>query len=376
MKKSFADILEGVADGQRRKVAAKLPEWAGVEGLEYPDALCLEQCSGTAAAIHKASFIPEGCRIADLTGGLGVDCWAFSRRASAVLHIERKAALQAAAAGNFTKLGAGNIISMNLEVVPDGGPWLDALKEFHPDWIYADPARRDGLGKKVFLLEDCQPDILGLLPSLYGIAGTVMLKLSPMADISMLASRFGKHLREVHVVGVSGEVKELLCLLSAEEEEGWCTVVENVSDAASPFRFSPEEESSAEAVFRGMEGLEGLWLYEPTAPMMKAGAFKLPCARFGMQKLGHSVHLYVSGTQADGAAGLFKEFRILEAVPFGKAAMKELGKKYPKAEVSAKGIPMTSEELRAKIGCRTGSDIHIFGCGTTAGRFLIAAVRQ
>ena len=83
MKRSFADILGDVAALQRKKVEAKLPGWADVDGLEFPDALCLEQCSGTAAALHKASFIPEGCRIADLTGGLGVDSWAFSRRASA-----------------------------------------------------------------------------------------------------------------------------------------------------------------------------------------------------------------------------------------------------------------------------------------------------
>ena len=376
MKRSFADILGDVAALQRKKVEAKLPGWADVDGLEFPDALCLEQCSGTAAAIHKASFIPEGCRIADLTGGLGVDSWAFSRRASAVLYFERNAVLQEAAARNFIRLGADGIVTVNAEVSPEGGPWLQALREFKPDWIYADPARRDGLGKKVFLLEDCRPDIAALLPLLYENAGNILLKLSPMADISMLASRFSGHLRELHVVGLGGEVKELLCLLSAQEREGWTVSVEDAAGGTQAFSFSPGEEAAAEAVFHGPDGLEGLLLHEPTAPMMKAGAFKLPCSRFGMEKLGSSTHLYVAPSAIPEARGLFKLFRIMEVVPLNKASLKEIGKKYPRAEVSAKGIPKSSEELRTRTGCRTGSDIHVFGCGIAGGKYLIAAARQ
>ena len=225
MKRSFADILQGLDSDRAQKVARKLPAWAAVDGLEIPSALSLEQCSSSATAAYKASLagqavstsgfaaaLPdpiEPCPIStilDLTGGLGVDSFAFSQVAERVVYFERNAELAAAAGRNFARLGAGNIEVRCEEVTPE-----TELPE--ADLIYADPARRDAAGRKVFLLEDCTPDILTLLPLLLRKAPAVLVKLSPMADLAMLAERLGPALREIHVVECDGEVKELLCLL-------------------------------------------------------------------------------------------------------------------------------------------------------------------
>ena len=218
MKRSFADILQGLDSDRAQKVARKLPEWAAV-GAEIPSALALEQCSSSATAGYKAGLAaadvpPEAARmgtVLDLTGGLGVDSWAFSRVAERVVYFERKKELAEAAQRNFERLGAANIEVRCETVTPE-----TELPE--ADLIYADPARRDAAGRKVFLLEDCTPDILTLLPMLLRKAPTVLLKLSPMADLAMLADRLGSALREIHVVELDGEVKELLCLLHPDSD--------------------------------------------------------------------------------------------------------------------------------------------------------------
>ena len=152
MKRSFADILQGLDGDRARKVAGKLPEWAAA-GAEIPSALSLEQCSSTATAFYKAQNAASAAHLAcvlDLTGGLGVDSWAFSRVAERVVYYERDAALAEAAARNFARLGADNIEVRCETVTPETD-----LPE--ADLIYADPARRDAAGRKVFLLEDCSP---------------------------------------------------------------------------------------------------------------------------------------------------------------------------------------------------------------------------
>ncbi len=185
---SFADILEKIVRSGSDKLAAKLPSWAGL-AIEVPASLNYQQCSSEATARYKASLVPEGARVADLTGGLGADSWAFSLRASAVWYNERDSVLLDAVKKNFAALGISNVVFNGYDISLEDSGWQDDLRAFPPDVIYLDPARRDFAGKKVFLLEDCSPDVVGLMPLLLGIAPLVMVKVSPMADITMLRRR-------------------------------------------------------------------------------------------------------------------------------------------------------------------------------------------
>ena len=157
MKGSFADILKNLAMEDASRMEGKVPEWASVPGIVWPSRLSSEQCSSSETALHKARIAaaitgPQG-RIADLTGGLGVDSWAFSQTAGQVLYNERDTALFQAAQHNFALLGVSNVTFRNEELKP--GSAASLLGEFRPDLIFLDPARRDGAGKKVFLLENC-----------------------------------------------------------------------------------------------------------------------------------------------------------------------------------------------------------------------------
>ena len=198
-KKSFSDILEDTRIRTRRKLLKKIPSWAGVEGLEFPSSLSLEQCSSEATATFKARLIKEKFAhpdtICDLTCGLGVDSWAFSAIASKVISFERNKDLAEAVRNNYSALKADNI-DLRCEDVSS----LDTLPEC--DLFYADPARRDSLGKKVFLLEDCSPDITAMIPLMLSKAPSVMLKLSPVADLTMLCTRLGRNLEDIHIVSV------------------------------------------------------------------------------------------------------------------------------------------------------------------------------
>ena len=246
----------------RRQLRDKVPQWHAVPSLVYPLRISGEQCSSSATARYKASValtasqqalltenacchvssdavastfgpkcLPSGMarggrRIADLTGGLGVDSWAFAQVFREVLYNEMRPELADAAVHNFRELGVTNIQVRNCALVPSGMASADRpengrtvseiLGPFRPDILFLDPARRAADGRKVFRLEDCQPDVLRLLPELLSACPRLLLKLSPMADITLVCKQLDC-VREVHVVSADGECKELLLLLEA----GW-----------------------------------------------------------------------------------------------------------------------------------------------------------
>ena len=404
----------------RRKLRKKLPEWTACTGLVYPSSLCTEQCSSSDTARYKASiakrilneYVGQGAstgsateksgsatenkmvaepvemtsgtrktgKIADLTGGLGVDSWAFSKVAGEVLYNEMNPELAAAARHNFMELGATNIFIKNCEATKES---LDGiLGDFHPDLIFMDPARRDSAGKKVFLLEDCSPDVLKMLPELFGISRFVLLKLSPMADISMVVERLdrtyeayrqdtswdgwnGQWVREVHVVANCGECKELLILLDREHEGGYSLTCR---EDGKILTFKPEEITEAKAVLP--DSTYARIIFEPGKSLTKAGAFNAICERFGFVKLARFTHLYTIGeplseSELEERIKQFKDFGkvyfVKELLPLNKASIKDVGRRYPHSEVSAKNIPMSSDELRARLKVKSGDDAHIFG---------------
>ena len=366
MKKNFADILGDIEAEQKQKLMKKIPGWAAAGEVNIPSKLALEQCSSSATAEYKASLFASRYgrpgTVCDLTGGLGVDSSAFAAIAGRLHYYERNSELCKAAEENFSKLQIDNIEIHNEETGPDSDiPQADL--------IYADPARRDTVGKKVFLLEDCTPNILGMLPMLLQKAPVLLFKLSPMADIDMLAKRFGEPLKEIHVISIGGEVKELLCLLQRGWNGGYGISVAELRDGRTPLSFTPEEASQAQVEYA--QGIEaGQYLIEPSAALLKSGAFKLLCSRFQLRKLDASTHLYISDKPLTDS--LFKCFRIIETVPFGNAGIKDVARRYPKAELTARNLPIATDALRKKMGISSGGDTHIFACSSLcSGKTLI-----
>ena len=338
---SFADILKSLDRSAEKKLADKLPSWESAD-IEVPRDLNLQQCSSESAARYKASLVPAGARVADLTGGLGADCWAFSKRASEVWYNERDKVLLEAVRRNFSSLGVGNVSFSHYDVSAGSRDWLEALDEFRPDVVYLDPARRDSAGRKVFLLEDCSPDVVALMPYLLKIAPVVMVKVSPMADITMLRRRLCEWLSEIHVVGADGECKELLCLCRRDAAFSGVVLAEDgfVYEVTSA---SVSTEPSSELLF------------VPSAAMVKSGLGP------GISILPYDEHLYHFG----------KYWQIIENLPFASSVLKEVGRRYPQAEVTARGVPMSSEELRSRLRVRPGGSVHIFACPLSGSRRLL-----
>ena len=410
----------------RRKLRLKVPEWYADPALVCPVALSAEQCSSTATAAHKAALaavwnvrrsrlsargkgpdrVPQGepgsgiappqarersipPRIADLTGGLGVDCWQFSKVAAAVLYNEMNPLLFEAAKANLGRLGCDNVEFSNICISPETLPKL--LDSFKPNLVFIDPARRAG-GRKVFLPEDCSPDVLALQDIILERGCLLMLKLSPMADISLLLRKF-HCVKELHVVEADGECKELL-LVQEPGFEGECAVFVEIAGQAGAFCFRLSEEKAAAATFISEIPASGQLLFEPGPALMKSGAFNLLSARFGLHKLGPSAHLYLSSTSS-ALEGLGKWFEIKEVAQLGKSTLRYFATRWPNAEVTARALPLNSDELRQKLSsfnvkktskailagskhantatpANTAKQIHLFGIGTTLGRLLIA----
>lgn len=340
----------------RRKLREKVPQWYAVPSLRFPLRVSGEQCSSAETARYKATVAAaaKGC-LADLTGGLGVDSWAFAQVFDRVLYNEMRPELADAARHNFAALGLSNVTVSCAELAAGKLPLI--LGSFHPDILFLDPARRASDGRKVFRLEDCQPDVLQLLPELLSACPLVLLKLSPMADISLVCKQLGC-VKAVHVVGAEGECKELLLLL----ERGYVgpyTLTVYSNGAVADITQSPEPSY----VMPDPDRASHPWLFEPGKALLKAGAFTWPC-RFGLQKLGLHTHAYVSAQPVETLRPFGKWYQILEVVALNNRSVKELGKKYPRAEVTARNLPLTSDQLRAKLGVKSGGAVHIFGLHT------------
>ena len=340
----------------RRKLRTKVPEWVAVPSLRFPLRLSGEQCSSSATARYKAAVALAACPgkaapcVADLTGGLGVDSWAFAQVFGEVLYSEMQPELAAAAQHNFRELGLGNITVQNATLGASEGSVAAILGSFGPDILYLDPARRSAGGRKVFRLEDCQPQVLDLLPELLEACPKLLLKLSPMADITLLCKQLGC-VKAVHVVAAEGECKELLLLLEKGcEGPPALHIFENGATAQLPGGETP---AYAEALPTG-------WLFEPGKALLKAGAFDWPC-RYGLRKLGRHTHYYSAPDPVSEITPFGKWYQILETAPLNNRSIKEIGKRYPQAEVTARNIPLTSDQLRAKLKVASGGAVHLFG---------------
>lgn len=363
----------------RRKLRRKAPRWAQDDVL-CPVALSAEQCSSAAAAAYKARLAARLCcgiapRIADLTSGLGVDCAAFSAVASAVLYNDMNPLLAEFAPANFAALGCANVKVSCREINVSSAE--EIIADFRPDMVFLDPARRaSGTGSKVWKLEDCSPNVLELLPVLLGEGRTVMIKLSPMADITLLRRVFDGCLRELHVVCSEGECKELLAVLQAgcsgsarfvladAFSDSECSILEYDSDCpADRRRFLSSAPASGDTVF------------EPGSGLMKAGCWPWLCEAFGLSAAGASAHVFFGARRSELDA-FGRWYRVAAAVPFSKAAVKDFGRRYPRAEVVAHNAHMTSDELRRRLGVNEGAGVRLMALGASSSVTWLLALEK
>ena len=360
----------------RKKIKGKLPKFYAEPSLLYPDTLALEQCSSQASAEYKSRLIPEGCSVADLTGGLGVDSYFLSLKASSLTYYERKPHLAEAAQANFRTLGAMNIDCHTGELTLE-----DIISPDFPhfDTIFIDPARRDKMGGRVYSLADCEPDLTKWCAPLLAKANTILAKVSPMADISQILGEV-PGIEEIHILSVDHECKELLLKITATPiDEARIICVNILKNGVQHFELTRSEEIGAEPTYISPEELEQFtqgqcYLFEPNKSVSKGGAFKLLSERYGVKKISPATHLYFSGEEISDFPG--KSFKVIEGAPFSKKLLGEWKKKYPRASVTAKNFPLTSEELAKRLAVKEDNRLHIFGFTSLSGaKYLIATER-
>lgn len=330
----------------RQSLRKKVPSWSGNEDLLFPVHLSIEQCSSEAAARYKSSLL-GGQTFADLTGGLGIDTYFIMQRFKQADYVERQAELCDLARHNFSVLGADiHVWSETAE---------DYLNHCEPkDCIFVDPARRDEYGHKTVSISDCVPNVAELQSLLLQKAKTVMIKLSPMLDISKALKELS-HVRELHVVAVSNECKELDFILERDYQGELKVFCVNLLTEQPEFRFSMEEEQNCPA--RLAESVSN-YLYEPNPALMKAGCHKLLTERYPIYKLHKNSNLYTSDRLLSGFPG--RIFAVEGWAPYSKKVRRTLLLDVDAASVAVRNFPLSVPELRKSLGIRDGDEVYLF----------------
>ena len=379
----------------RKMARIKLPRWASLEGIIYPPHISMEQCSSESTALYKAELaarllgLPASSsgtemkaeneiEFVDLTGGFGVDfSYIAARLGVKSMYVERQAHLCEAAKENFGRLGLKNAIVKN-------GDGIEVLHSFHPKKkdaasdddslgitydqprsllktnlglkiIFIDPARRDDAGNKVVSLKDCTPDVTVLQEEMLSKADYVIIKLSPMLDWHRAISELS-HVREVHIISVNNECKELLLVLSARNM-GENLRIYCINNAQS-FVCDELDMESSQVKIAPSTLEEMLYLYEPNASLMKAGCFGVLSGRYDARMLSKNSHLFVSREPIAVFPG--RSFRIIAVSSFNKKELKRHLSGITKANIATRNFPLSVAELRKRLKLKDGGETYIF----------------
>lgn len=369
--KKYPDIDMPTAITQiagRQVAAEKIPSWREMEEIWYPKHLSLEQCSSETTARYKARLF-QGDSLTDLTGGFGIDCSFLAAGFKSATYVERQEELCEIAAHNFPILNLNHIDVRN----EDGVAYLQTMSPV--DCIFLDPARRNEHGGKTVAISDCEPDVAGLEELLLSKAKRIMVKLSPMLDLS-LALKELKHTQEVHILSVNNECKELLLLLGQEAPTEQAPPEEIPIRCANlftkgaqeeqHFAFTREQEQHSQCTYTDSLGD---YLYEPNASLLKAGAFRSVATAYSVRKLHPNSHLYTSDTFIENFPG--RIFRIVNQCSFNRKEAKESLADLKKANVTVRNFPATVAELRKRLHLTEGGDTYLFASTLNDGRKVI-----
>ena len=406
-------LLDQLAGWQTART--KLPSWAAKEDIIYPPHLSMEQCSSEQTAEYKARLVarlvgvdslvssdlnnecsrPSAVEKAipkqqenhvqksfegsfcDLTGGFGVDFSFISRRFERAIYVEQQEELCEVARHNFRALGLTQAEVVN----GDGTAYLHQLD--HVAVIFLDPARRNEQGGKTVLISDCTPDVLTLEEELLEKADTVVIKLSPMLDWHRAVdelNRLGNVVREVHIVSVRNECKELLLVLQRTKDEKddktatekalqvFCVNDNNIVS------YSLDEALSTSQRLLSAAPKAGQYLYEPNASLMKAGCFALLTVRYPFSALSLNSHLFVSDEAIDAFPG--RKFRITVVSSFNKKELRHSLSGIDKANLAVRNFPMSVAELRKRLKIKEGGDVYLFATTDAESNHLLFVCKK
>ena len=357
LKKSpFAEVsMHEIAQQIKgKKVAQKKFPFLLRDGIVFPPNLNLEQASSQSTAEYKAKNL-KGKSFLDLTSGFGIDAYFLSQNFDQVTLVEQHTELLETVKHNWNILGRkANLINENLE---------DFLEENSQkfDFIYLDPARRDAEKNKKFLLEDLSPNLLEIQEKLGEISDEIIVKLSPLIDISYLLSVL-KHVSKIEIIAVKNEVKELLVFISRKnshtDTEIKCV---NLESTDPDFIFNFNDEKNATAEYYDSQK----FLYLPNNAVLKSGAFNTVAKKFKLLKLHANTHFYTSDE-------LVKEFpgRVLEVVVIEPKQILK-GEKF---NIISKNYPLSPDEIKKKYKISDGGKTYLIFTQSQNGKIILKSV--
>lgn len=305
----------------------------------------------------------------DLTGGFGVDFSFTSCAFAAATYVERNEQLCHIVEHNLPLLGLNNATVVCADAV-------EYLSTVEPQtMLFLDPARRDEHGAKTVMLADCTPDVVQLLPKLLEKSCFTMLKLSPMLDWHKAVDDLQGTVREVHIVSVGGECKELLLVLSTvveSELKVYCADLSTASDISSIFVYTPG--SSAPVANSKLKTQNSKFVHEPNASIMKAGCFDELAAAYGVSPVSRNSHLFLSDEPIEGFPG--RSFVVERVTTMNKGELRKALVGIEKANIATRNFPLTVAELRKRLKIKDGGDVYIFATTTAEGEHLLLISRK
>lgn len=345
----------------RKRIRTKLPQFYNELNVLYPVQLSLEQCSSEQTAVHKAK-IAKGKSLVDLTGGFGVDFYYLAQNFESSTYVERQEELCALARHNFRVLGLQGYQVVN----QSADDYIVSMPSV--DWVYIDPHRRDASGHKTVHISDCEPDLTRMLPKLLINAKTVMVKLSPMLDLhKAIVDLPGT--RQIDIVAVENECKELIFLLSSDQKQNNIKIrCFNYLKNNVVQQFELDESKNSLPIAYASVPLD--YLYEPNAAILKSGAFNAIARHFNLHKFHPNTHLFTSTAYIPGFPG--RIFNIRETKLLTKQTYRYLQQVYPAANISVRNFPMSVDELRKKAKLRDGGEWYIFAFKNAENQNLIS----
>lgn len=379
----------------RQTARTKLPSWYASGDVIFPPHISMEQCSSEQTAEYKAEVLlgilsnplavchdAKKCHFIDFTGGFGVDFSYMAKPFGSATYIERQEHLCEIARHNLPLLGLDNaevVCTDSIEAMRN----VSSLAKGKPLVVFMDPARRDTNGQRTYAISDCTPDVTSCIDDLLRQTEVVMIKLSPMLDwhsaVRELNNAAQSHdaVREIHIVSVGNECKELLLVLSDKYSSPLslhCVndaekfVVHGINEeemaekTAADGVLQPDDDDDSEELQCSESVFEAQFLFVPNASVMKAGCFGLLESTFPVSQVSPNSHLFFADGMVEGFPG--RAFRVRTVTTMNKKELRKALDGIAKANIATRNFPISPENLRRKLKLKDGGESYIFATTT------------
>ncbi|MCM1448952.1 MAG: class I SAM-dependent methyltransferase [Clostridiales bacterium] len=326
-----------------------------------PIALSTEQATSVSVAkLHRSiAHLPSQAKVLDMTCGLGVDAsFLASMPDTRLTAFDLDPKIAAVAQWNFRERS-------NITVSAGDSVQFLSDTDRHYDLIFIDPARRNSTGGRVYNLHDCAPDVTVLLPLMKSKASRIMIKMSPMLDITQ-SLRDLPGTSQLWIVEERNECREILAVIDSAKTDNHIetSIMVHCSATGEPFTFSLREENESTA--RMAMPHDGDYLLEPSPAIMKAAPFKLLCSRYDISMIHSNTHLYTATEPKNGFPG--KSYMIEKVMPYSSAVLKKLSRLKLEANVAVRNFPISAEALKTRLGIKKSGDTRIMGITACDGK--------